>query len=139
VAQPPDGSERATGKQAGRKRSSAKTTPKRKKAAAAKRKTANRRGRKPEIILTVSAGVERDLAAIAVRDQALATSGLATVARALAREIDDRDNSATSKSMCAKALQDILAQLSELAPPEEARDGVDEIIERHGGSHLRAV
>lgn len=58
-------------------------------------------------------------------------SGLGAAAIALAREID-RDNSATSKSMCAKALQDVLGQLRGLAPPRRERDRIDELSEKRG-------
>jgi len=57
-------------------------------------------------------------------------SGLAAAALALAREIDDPENSATSKSMCAKALQDILSQLRALAPQKRERDRLDELAEK---------
>ncbi len=57
-------------------------------------------------------------------------SGLAAVALALARELEDPFNSATSKSMCAKALMDALAALRALAPPNREADGVDDIAER---------
>ena len=56
-------------------------------------------------------------------------SGLAAVAVAMAREIDG-ENSATSKSMCAKALQDILGQLRGLAPPKAERDRIDDLADK---------
>ena len=59
----------------------------------------------------------------------LATSALAASALALARELDGA-NSATSKSMCAKAHMELMDRLRELAPPEETRDGLDEISAR---------
>jgi hypothetical protein len=43
---------------------------------------------------------------------------LAETALALARELDDDGNSATSKSMCAKAMVDVLRELRTLAPPK---------------------
>lgn len=79
---------------------------------------------------SVVASVERDLAEIAKRDQALADSALAASVRALAREIDDPDNSATSKSMCARALLDTLDRLRELVPDEGEADGVDDLTAR---------
>jgi hypothetical protein len=54
----------------------------------------------------------------------LATSALAASALALAAEMDNK-NSATSKSMCAKALLDTLNRLRELAPPKRAKNDLD--------------
>jgi hypothetical protein len=64
--------------------------------------------------VSVVAAVRRDLARL---PEDLASGALAASALALASEMDDR-NSATSKSMCAKALLDTLNRLRELAPPE---------------------
>ena len=77
----------------------------------------------------VTEAVKRDLAEIAKRDRALAESSLAATALALARELDAR-NSATSKSMCAKALNETMAMIRELAPAKQERDALDEIAER---------
>jgi hypothetical protein len=79
---------------------------------------------------TVAAAVDRDLAQIAKLDKALAESALAASAQALAREIDDPDNSATSKSMCARALLDALAQLREQLPEPDEKDKLDELSAR---------
>lgn len=57
----------------------------------------------------------------------LERSGLAGAALTLARDLDNRKNSATSHAMCAKALVDVMGQLRELAPPRDARDGIDRI------------
>jgi hypothetical protein len=71
------------------------------------------------------------LAAIATRDAALAASAGAMAALSLARELDDRANSATSKSMCAKALVETLAELRKRAPAEkQEKSRVDELRER---------
>lgn len=75
-------------------------------------------------------GVERDLAEIAELDEDLAKSGLAGTARALALEIENPYNSATSKAMCAGQLRDTLARLRELAPEEKEEDALDEIAKR---------
>lgn len=80
--------------------------------------------------LKVADAVQRDIDAIAKRDKDLAESGLAASALALAREIDAVGNSATSKSMCAKALREALDRLYELAPDEQETDGVDELSRR---------
>lgn len=80
--------------------------------------------------LTVSAAVERDLAVLAERDAELAESGLAASALALAATLDHPGNSATSKSMCAKALLDTLDRLRDLAPEKKENDGIDELRTR---------
>jgi hypothetical protein len=56
-----------------------------------------------------------------------AASSHAATALALAAEIDSPKNSATSKSMCAKALVDTLDRLRLLAPPVEAVDKLDDL------------
>lgn len=73
---------------------------------------------------SVVAAVERDLSKL-FGD--LAASALAASALAMAREIDDFGNSATSKSMCQARLMDALRELRELAPPEVTTDAIDEI------------
>lgn len=80
--------------------------------------------------LTVVGAVEQDLRELARRDKTLATSGLAASALALAREIDKPKNSATSKSMCARALLDTLGRLRELAPVEQEADSLDDLTAR---------
>lgn len=80
--------------------------------------------------LTVVGAVRRDLADIRLRAPAVASSTLAMSALALAREMDEEGNSATSKSMCARALLDTMDRLRELCPPEEKTDGVDELRRR---------
>jgi hypothetical protein len=79
---------------------------------------------------TVLAAVERDLKEFAKRDKALADSTLAASARALAAELDDPENSATSKSMCARVLLDTLDRLRELLPEQEEKDRLDELSSR---------
>lgn len=78
---------------------------------------------------TVVAAVERDLEDIAERDPRLAEGTLALSALALAREMDS-ESSATSKSMCAKALLETMATLRELSPPEAKKDGIDDLSRR---------
>lgn len=82
-----------------------------------------------ELDESVVAGVKRDLADIARRDPALARSSLALSALALARELD-ADNSATSKSMCARALRETIDRLRELVPPDIEGDMVDDLAGR---------
>lgn len=69
---------------------------------------------------------ENDLAEIRKRAPDLADSALAATALALAREMDAH-NSATSKSMCARALMDALEQLRALAPAKATADRIDEV------------
>lgn len=78
---------------------------------------------------SVVSAVERELQEIAKRDAVLARGAVAATALALAREMDGH-NSATSKSMCAKALMEALAELRGLAPPVERKDDLDGIKSR---------
>lgn len=78
----------------------------------------------------VEAAVARDIAEIAKRDEGLASSGLAAAALALARELDIPKNSATSKSMCARALAEQLDRLRALAPPATEADDIDDLATR---------
>lgn len=73
--------------------------------------------------------MQRDLDDIAQRNPRLATSGLAASALALAAELDN-PNSATSKSMCARALLETQDRLRELCPPDQEEDEVDELAAR---------
>lgn len=79
--------------------------------------------------LTNVGAVQHALEKIAERDPDLARSPYAATALALAREMDGR-NSATSKSMCAKALTETIDRLRELAPDEPTADGVDDLERR---------
>jgi hypothetical protein len=77
-------------------------------------------------VVSVEAAVEREVKGLGkFRDSALAATALA-----LAAEIDDPDNSATSKSMCAKALNETMAALHALAPAKREPDGIDEVTSR---------
>lgn len=80
--------------------------------------------------MSVVEAVERDLALIAERDKGLAESALAASALVLAAELDSAGNSATSKSMCARALREALDRLRELAPAEAEEDKLDELGSR---------
>lgn len=71
-----------------------------------------------------------DLEAIRRRAPELADSALAATAVAMAKEIEHPFNSATSKSMCARVLADTLETLRELAPPQKAKDRIDEVAAR---------
>jgi hypothetical protein len=94
-----------------------------------------RRANKPE--QTVAAAVERDLVEIAKRDAGLAESSVAMSALRLAWEMDTSGNSATSKSMCAKALQEAMRELRDLAPAERKKDGIDRLAQQRAARRTR--
>ncbi|MDQ3730302.1 MAG: hypothetical protein M3355_12025 [Actinomycetota bacterium] len=79
---------------------------------------------------TVVAAVKRDLKVIGKRDSALAESALAASALMLADTLDNPRNSATSKSMCAKALLETMDRLRELAPDQQEADELDDLAAR---------
>lgn len=79
---------------------------------------------------SVVEATERDLASLRELDEALADSAFAASALALAYEIEHPFNSATSKSMCARAHREAMTQLRELAPAEKEDDFVDEFSRR---------
>lgn len=79
---------------------------------------------------TVTDALDAELAELAKRAPALAESALAASARVLARELDKERNSATSKSMCQKALSETLDRLRELAPAKDEKDTLDDLSAR---------
>lgn len=79
--------------------------------------------------MSVLAAVEADLALLAKRMPGIESTARAAMARALAVELD-AGNSATSKSMCAKELGDIMDALEERAPEVKAGDAVDDLASR---------
>lgn len=91
---------------------------------------AGRARKKPDLELKAVDAVKRDLADIAKRDKALSESALAVLALAMARELDSANNSATSKSMCAKQLREAIDRLRELAPEPEKKDDIDDLSRR---------
>ncbi len=80
--------------------------------------------------MSVVDATEADLAAIRKLAPALADSALGALALALASEIDEAGNSATSKSMCARALTDVLGQLRDLTPENGEGDSLDDLSAR---------
>lgn len=80
--------------------------------------------------MSVVKAVKQDLAEIRRRDKDLANSAIAASALVLAAELDDPGNSATSKSLCARALREALDRLRELAPAKKESDDVDEVAKR---------
>lgn len=77
--------------------------------------------------MSVAAAVRRDLDAIAERDAALAESGLALSALALAARMDDSSTSPTAVAACSRSLHEILDRLRELVPAEQESDALDEL------------
>lgn len=77
--------------------------------------------------MSVAESLQRDLKQL---PPDLANCTLAASALALAIELDDPANSATSKSMCARALLETLDRLRELVPPQQETDALDALAER---------
>lgn len=102
-----------------------------KSAAPPKKKPAARKPATPKpAVGAVLAGVNREIATLKKLDKDLANGALAATAQALAREIDNADNSSTSKATCARALADTLTALRAMAPKSRPKDGVDELHDR---------
>jgi len=98
--------------------------------------------------MSVVEAVTRDLELIRRSAPELADSAMAATALAMARELDDvlaeqecescghvqswtpHPNSATSKSMCAKALLEVMQQLRQLAPPAKKETDLDKVRAR---------
>lgn len=78
----------------------------------------------------VVTATEREIAEIRKRAPAVAASSQAATAVQLAIELENPHNSATSKSMIARVLNDTIERLRELAPAEEEADKVDELKAR---------
>ncbi len=77
--------------------------------------------------MTVEEAVLADVKALGVLPAG--SEAYVASALALARELDVK-NSATSKSMCARALREAMDRLRELAPPAERADRLDELAGR---------
>lgn len=88
--------------------------------------------------ISVVEAVEEDLRRIEERDPRLARSALAASAFALARDLDNPKNSATSKSMCAKALNETMGRLLELAPEAPKEGKIDELRSRRAARRAAA-
>ncbi len=84
-------------------------------------------------------GAEREIKAIRDRDKPLAEFALAASAVALAREIENPYNSATSKSMCAREMRDTLDRLRELVPPERQEDAIDRLARKRTRRRSRSA
>lgn len=87
--------------------------------------------------MSVEASVRRDIEALAKREPKIASSGRAALALELAREMDAK-NSATSKSMCARALEETLERLESMVPPEAKVDAVDQLAAKRAARRKTA-
>jgi hypothetical protein len=67
----------------------------------------------------------------------LSKTSLAASALALAAEMDEPGNSATSKSMCAKALLETMDRLRQLAPPKREKTRRDELADKRATRRKR--
>lgn len=83
--------------------------------------------------------VEQELQEIRKRAPAIADGQLAATAIALAYELEHPYNSATSKSMCARALNETMDRLRELAPQKAERDGIDELARKRDTRRSRVA
>lgn len=130
VRKPAKPTAKAAAKQAARKPAPRKAAPKPAPKAKPKARTRRPPAAPQRELGKVETGVEQDIRELARRKKSLGTGGLAASARALAREMDVPKNSATSKSMCARALAETLQRLRDLAPPLEEADGIDDLASR---------
>lgn len=91
----------------------------------------------PSVVLAV----KRDLRELERRSPGISKSGLAAGALAMARELDDPENTASGKASCMRQLDAVLAELRLTARraqphdpkpnvPTETPDGLDEITAR---------
>jgi hypothetical protein len=85
--------------------------------------------------VSVVAALEAELKALGPKG---ADTTLAATALALAAELDG-NNSATSKSMCAKSMIDVLRELRAIAPPKLEADGVTDLNARREARRVAAA
>lgn len=71
--------------------------------------------------------VERELAALEQRKPGAGSSVLASVARALAADVDSPGTSATARAAAARQLRETWLVLAGLVPDEKAGDVVDDL------------
>lgn len=69
----------------------------------------------------------------------MARSPLASMALTLAAELDSSSNHGHAKSMIANSMQNVLKELRELSPAEEARDEVDDLRARRHARRARSA
>ena len=102
---------------------------------------------------TASSGSERSSAAAAVGSGVLAGvrsdindlpdnlrhGALAATAIRLAEALDDPVTSATARSMCARALVEIMGTLRDLCPPAQEADDLDDLAARRTARRARSA
>lgn len=98
-------------------------------------KTGSKAGEVPSIPIAIEApravdAVRRDLTEIAKRDPNLAQSALAAAVWSMAEQLDEPGTSAHAKSLCARALLDLLNRMRELLPPERKGNALDDLATR---------
>lgn len=81
--------------------------------------------------------VNRDLRAIAERDERLAKSARAETARSLARMLDDPATAATARMGCARELGKCMDRLWELTPADTKGDAVDDLAAKRAARRDR--
>jgi hypothetical protein len=86
--------------------------------------------------MSVYSATESQLAALGVNPE---EDALAATALAVASTIDDPHISATSRSMNAKALVDVMSALRDLLPPEEVQDGITALRQRRDRQRARSA
>lgn len=89
--------------------------------------------------MSVAAAVQAEVEALSRRAPEVSGSSLAAIAISLADELDNAGNSATSKSMCARALLETLTALRATVPAEETSDQLDELARRRDERLRRAA
>lgn len=82
------------------------------------------------IAVSVVEAVQGELAELRKLSPELADGAVAASAVVLAAELDKPRNSATAKSMCARALREAMDRLRELAPADEKKDDLDDLTAR---------
>jgi hypothetical protein len=87
----------------------------------------------------VGRAVQRDLMVFRRLKPELLGDTLKATAMAMAKEIDEPDNSATSKATCARALAEMLEHLRSLLPEKkpDTSDGIDDLSKRRAARIAR--
>ena len=83
--------------------------------------------------------VEHQISDAAESTSSTSVAAVAATALAMAHELVNPFNSATSKSMCAARLLDALEKLRELAPPGEEDDRLDRVVQGREDRRLKVV
>lgn len=91
-----------------------------------------------EVVVSVTRAVEDELADLERKVPGISRSILAATARQMAAELDG-DNSATSKSMCARVLVEVREQLLALVPEEAEEDALDDLAKKRAARRSGAA